>query len=384
MRYERRREGGGIDGRGEGDKPKRSDRQRLASIANGSRSKGPGPENREKVKLNGLKHGLRAEQVILPGEDPAEFEALRRALHDEWAPATLTRALLVDRLAVGAWRLQRATRADIAYRRETAAGTALASDSERRCRVDLALQRIYEEPTAAMADLESHAFGLDRLTTTWAELEATLARGPSAWDRPFYHDRLMLLHGRQAAVDPALIGPAGRASAKLLAANEPGGAPLSAGEAEEAAAEIGRVVGENLERLRGLRARARDPEEQRRQMMDAAMVDESAGAQLRIRYEMAIERSMRSTIKQLMELQRTGADLNEPDDPEPPAVPETQPPPPDPSPSRPPEAAPSSSAPGSVGAGESRPSRRRRDPRKRVREDHRRAAQRPRKGGSTP
>src|SRR5579864_1893041 len=128
MRSEGRREGGEIDGRGDGDRPKRSERQRLASIANGSRSKGPRPENLEKVRLNGLKHGLRTEQVILPGEDPAEFEALRGALHDEWEPATLTRALLVERLAIAAWRLRRATRADIAYRRQTAEGTAVAFD----------------------------------------------------------------------------------------------------------------------------------------------------------------------------------------------------------------------------------------------------------------
>ncbi len=379
MRHERRREGGDIDGRGEKDKPVRSERQRLASIANGSRSRGPRPENRERVKLNGLVHGLRAEQLILPGEDPAEFEALRRALHDEWDPATLTRALLVDRLALAAWRLRRATRADVAYRRVTAEGTVAASDAERRRRVDRALERIFDEPTAALADLESHALGLDRLTTAWAELEAALARGPSAWDRPFYHDRLMLLHGRQAEADPALIGPAGRASARLLAANQPGGAALPSGEAEEAAAEIGRVVVENLGRLRGLRGRVPDPEEQRRQMIDAAMVDDSAGAQLRLRYEMAIERSMRSTIKQLMELRRSGADLNETDDPGSSAAPEVQAPPPDPSP----KATATPSAPGSVGAGESGPSRRRPDPVRRLREARRRASDRPRGGGST-
>ena len=107
-------------------------------------------------------------------------------------------ALLVDRLAVGAWRLQRATRADIAYRGVTADGTAYAFDSERRRRVDRALERIYEEPTAAMADLESHAFGIDRLIRTWTELEAALARGPSGWDQASTHGvRLIdMLHGR--------------------------------------------------------------------------------------------------------------------------------------------------------------------------------------------
>ena len=128
----------------------------------------------------------------------------------------------------------------------------------------------------------------------------------------------MLVHGRHAADDAALIGPAGRASARLLAANTPGGAAMPADEADAAVEDIRRVVAENLERLRALRAQAADPEEQRRRMIAAAMVDETHGAQLRIRYEMAIERSMRSTIKQLMELERTGADLNEPIEADPP------------------------------------------------------------------
>src|SRR5262249_39801201 len=154
---------------------------------------------------------------------------------------TRTRALLVERLAIAAWRLRRATRADVAYRRQTAEGHALAFDNARRTRVDRAIARIAAEPTAALADLEAHADGLDRLLASRAELEDALARGPSGWDRPFHHDRLMLLHGRAADCDPALIGPAGRASAKLLAANEPGAAPLPPGEAEAAAAEVRRA-----------------------------------------------------------------------------------------------------------------------------------------------
>ncbi len=198
-------------------------------------------------------------------------------------------------------------------------------------------------------------------------------------------DRLMLLHGRQAEADPALDRP-GRAGLGEAPGRQPAGrryAGMPSGEAEEAAAEVGRVVVENLGRLQGLRGGVPDPEEQRRQMIDAAMVDDSAGAQLRLRYEMAIERSMRSTIKQLMELRRSGADLNEPGDPGPPAVPETEAPPPEPSPGPAPEAAPTSSTSGSVGAGESGPSRRRPDPGRRLREARRRAAGRPREGGST-
>ena len=51
----------------------RSDLQRSQSKINGARSKGPVDTSR--TRFNSLKHGLRAEQVILPGEDPAGFDA---------------------------------------------------------------------------------------------------------------------------------------------------------------------------------------------------------------------------------------------------------------------------------------------------------------------
>src|SRR5579875_1461337 len=115
----------------------RSDKQREQSRINGARSRGP--KDRRKARFNGLTHGLTALQVLLPGEDPAEFDAFRDGYFVEWAPATRTRALLVERLVIHAWRLRRATASDIAYRRHTAEGTAFAFDVERRRRVDRAL-----------------------------------------------------------------------------------------------------------------------------------------------------------------------------------------------------------------------------------------------------
>ena len=73
----------------------RSEAQREASRINGAKSRGPKSPGTGLAKFNGLKHGLRAEEVVLPGEDPAEFEAERRGFLDEWAPPSRTRALLV-------------------------------------------------------------------------------------------------------------------------------------------------------------------------------------------------------------------------------------------------------------------------------------------------
>ena len=84
----------------------RSEKQREQSRINGAKSRGP--KNRERVRFNALTHRLRADQLILPGEDPAAFDALRDGLFAEWDPETLTSsALLVERLAVNTGWLQR-------------------------------------------------------------------------------------------------------------------------------------------------------------------------------------------------------------------------------------------------------------------------------------
>ena len=72
----------------------------MASVeqikANRNNSKrSTGPVRTDATRFNGLKHGLRAEQVVLPGEDPAEFEAELQAWLDDWKPKSHTRAVLV-------------------------------------------------------------------------------------------------------------------------------------------------------------------------------------------------------------------------------------------------------------------------------------------------
>ncbi|HET8546423.1 MAG TPA: hypothetical protein VFL57_00385 [Bryobacteraceae bacterium] len=51
---------------------------------------------------------------MIPGEDPAEFDALRQELHADYAPASTAEGTLVDLIAEHTWRLQRARRAETA------------------------------------------------------------------------------------------------------------------------------------------------------------------------------------------------------------------------------------------------------------------------------
>ncbi len=59
---------------------------------------------------NSLKHGLASGEMIIPGEDRAALEALRRDLLEEYQPANPTEALLVTEMAQSFWLTQRAIR----------------------------------------------------------------------------------------------------------------------------------------------------------------------------------------------------------------------------------------------------------------------------------
>ena len=59
-----------------------------------------GDDGRERAlsRWNALKHGLRAETVVLPDENPADYLDFRHALVDELQPAGGLEAIVVDRI----------------------------------------------------------------------------------------------------------------------------------------------------------------------------------------------------------------------------------------------------------------------------------------------
>jgi hypothetical protein len=76
--------------------------------ANAQHSTGPRTEaGKRRSSLNAIRHGLTAQTVVLPSEDPAQYEALRRQMLDEYQPATSTETQLVQELVDTAWRINR-------------------------------------------------------------------------------------------------------------------------------------------------------------------------------------------------------------------------------------------------------------------------------------
>ncbi len=288
-------------------------RKRQASRINGAKSRGPtSPEGKAITRFNGLTHTLCATQAVLPGEDPAQFQAHRDALFDDWQPMSYTRALLVERVAIASWRLRRAVTSESALRGRAADDAVRAYDAERQAAVDRAVDRFEDDPRAALSLLEYSALGIDRLVAAWGELDAALEDGPSGWSQRF-HLRLMLLLGHPDGTD---LITAGAAAHRLAAA--------AGGRASPASSRCRRARPRSRSPASGgwrprpstgsgnPRRHAPDHSGDRRRAAEAASGDMTAEAQLRHRYEMALDRSLRGTIYQLIALDRSGTDLPEP------------------------------------------------------------------------
>jgi hypothetical protein len=85
-----------------------TERQIAANRRNSQLSTGPRtPKGKLRVALNPLKHGLTAEQIVLPYEDPAQFDAFRKVIWSDLAPHGAFEAELAQTIIVYLWRLRR-------------------------------------------------------------------------------------------------------------------------------------------------------------------------------------------------------------------------------------------------------------------------------------
>lgn len=85
-----------------------SDRQITANRQNALRSTGPRSlDGKRRSAQNSLKHGLTATHMMLPGENPEEFNELKRAMFSSLNPQGALENQLAERAASLMWRLRR-------------------------------------------------------------------------------------------------------------------------------------------------------------------------------------------------------------------------------------------------------------------------------------
>lgn len=83
--------------------------RRNALLSTGPRS----AEGKAIVARNAMRHGLRAQQVLIAGESEKEFESFRDAMAEYYEPVGVLEGELVEKIVVSLWRLKRAARIEV-------------------------------------------------------------------------------------------------------------------------------------------------------------------------------------------------------------------------------------------------------------------------------
>ena len=82
--------------------------QIAANQANAQLSTGPrSAQGKAHSSMNNLRYGFRSQSVLLPGDDPAEYEALLQELSGHFTPRDLSEQRMVREMADAEWRLRR-------------------------------------------------------------------------------------------------------------------------------------------------------------------------------------------------------------------------------------------------------------------------------------
>src|SRR5947208_16928920 len=93
-----------------------SEKQMEANRRNALKSTGPKTEEgKDNSRMNALRHGLTAEQAVLPHEDTRDYDQIRAGMLESYDPADPAGEALVEELVNAYWRLLRLHRVETHY-----------------------------------------------------------------------------------------------------------------------------------------------------------------------------------------------------------------------------------------------------------------------------
>ncbi len=154
--------------------------QAAANRVNAQKSTGPRTaEGKAAVTQNAVKHGLRAQAVVLPGEDGDEYARYRRQMTEQLQPADVQEIELAERIVGLSWRLRRAGRYHDAvfealYDRQATEMAAAAPEAPERDTSDRVLGRML------LADFSGDRV-LERVSLYERRIENSLSRAWADW-----------------------------------------------------------------------------------------------------------------------------------------------------------------------------------------------------------
>jgi hypothetical protein len=153
-----------------------STRRAEANLRNSARSTGPRLLcGKSRARLNAVTHGLTAETLILPGEDPREFQRRLDGWTAALAPANPFEHDLVRQVATLSWRLDRADRVQDALIADSLGTVPAEEDKRRREEVEDLGRRLLPPPRVP---------NFVRRFGVWADLDRLAHRGPDDPDDP--------------------------------------------------------------------------------------------------------------------------------------------------------------------------------------------------------
>jgi hypothetical protein len=140
-----------------------SEAKTQANRRNAGKSTGPKTERgKERARLNALRHGLTAKQLVAEDEDFGHFAQFNAEMRETLAPGDAVEEQLVECIAVSTWRLRRLWRAEVGAIRLSQARTnnywdkfAVASNGApdtltRLSRYEVAIERLIQRAYAML------------------------------------------------------------------------------------------------------------------------------------------------------------------------------------------------------------------------------------------
>ncbi len=151
--------------------PLTDDQRRAICRENAQKSTGPKTEEgKARSRTNAMKHGLRAEVVALPQEDPDEVEARSRAWNDHYQPGSPAAQHLVNQCVQATLLADRVHRYHVAAVSARVVEAQAAWDLAREGEVDQLVDLMAKEPAEAVAGLRRTDAGRRWMIGRWEEL----------------------------------------------------------------------------------------------------------------------------------------------------------------------------------------------------------------------
>jgi hypothetical protein len=271
----------------------------VANRQNALKSSGPQtPEGKSIAKLNALRHGILAKEVVIQGENiresTREFRAVLARFWQDLVPIGAVEEMLVERIATSYWRLRRVLISE-AGEIKLAVDAASWRRLMQRCDQVLDLKRakfIHKE-----SDYKKSAFGVRYLVEKLEEIRALVEDAGGMEDAILR--QVEEVFGDE---EDGLFRALGVANA--IFQNNPEGLELEALKAHHKSAALN-VIDTHLKTLKGLLSMMDENEgNEEDARIDADLLPSKEAAEKLLRYETTLERQIYRALNQLERLQR--------------------------------------------------------------------------------